>query len=128
MFETVFIPGGKMTKKLVIVQVNLKPDADPALVEKLKRCMVDEFFPAEREAPGLLSIELFERFRDLVPHQPNNRASDLAVVELWEDAEANHRWWAGKQTERLRKAMQTLTELTRLIAGETLDCHYTLVG
>jgi len=69
-----------------------------------------------------------ERFRDPVPHQTNNRASDLTVVELWEDVEANHRWWAGKQTERLRGAMQILTALTPLIVGETLDCHYTLVG
>ncbi len=118
---------GHLARKCAIVQANHKPDADPALVEKLKRWMVDEFVPAEREAPGLLSIEVIERFRDPIPHQPNNRASDMAVVELWKDAAANHRWWAGNQTERLRKAMQTATELMQPIAGEMLDCHYIVV-
>ena len=116
-----------MTKKRVIVQWNLKPDADPALVEKLKRRMIDEFIPAEKEAPGLLSIELVERFRDPVPHQPNNRASDLAVIELWEDAEANHWWWAGNQTERMKRAMQIANEILEPIVAESLDCHYTVV-
>lgn len=82
-----------MAKKRVIVQFNLKPDADPALVEKYKKWVIEEFIPAEKEAPGLLSIEFVERFRGPVPHQPNNRASDFALVELWEDAEANH--WCG---------------------------------
>lgn len=117
-----------MAKKRVIHQVNLKPDADPALVDKFVKWMIEEFVPAEREAPGLLSIEVVERQREPVPHQPDNRASDLALVELWEDAEANHRWWAGDKTERLREAQKVARELLQSIVAESLDCHYTVLG
>ncbi len=116
-----------MAKKRVIVQLNLKPDADPDLVKKFVKWMIEQWIPAEREAPGLLSIELVERQRDPVPHQPNNRASDFALIELWESAEANHRWWAGNQTERLREALKVARDLQQPIAGESLDCHYTVI-
>ena len=116
-----------MAKKRVIVQLNLKPDADPAQVDKFVKWMIEEWVPAEREAPGLLAIEFVERQREPVPHQPNNRASDFALIELWEDAEANHRWWAGEQTERLREARRVARELVQPIAAETLDCHYTVL-
>lgn len=113
------------SKYFVIVQGNLKENADPVLVEKWKRWMISEFMPAEKEAPGLISIELVERFRDPVPHQPNNRASDLAIVEFWESAEANHQWWAGDQTERLKRAFESGRDLD--VIGEMLDCHYSVL-
>ena len=116
-----------MAKKRVIVQLKLKQDADPALVEKWEKWFVEEWIPAEKEAPGLLSIELVERQRDPVPHQPNNRASDFALVELWESAEANHWWWAGNQTERMKKVQKIGRDLVQPIAGEILDCHYTVI-
>jgi hypothetical protein len=123
-----------MAKKRVIVLFNIKPGAEPTLADAVKKMMIEEFMPAQKEAPGLLSIEIVERFREPIPHQPDNRASDFALVELWEDAEDNHRWWAGNmfapKSERLKKVMQDFRAFMESPAGEYvefLDCHYTVI-
>ncbi|MBC8234342.1 antibiotic biosynthesis monooxygenase [bacterium] len=124
-----------MAQKRVIILFNIKPGAEPAIADSLKKMIIEEFIPAEKEAPGLLSIELVERFSEPIPHQPDNRASDFALVELWEDAEDNHRWWAGNmfapKSDRLKKVMQDFKAFMESPAGEYvefLDCHYTVIA
>jgi hypothetical protein len=116
-----------MSKRRVIIRSTLKPDADPALVEKLKVFMQEEFPPALRKAPGLLSLEFAERFRGPVTHAPSNKASDFALIELWQDGEANHRWWAGNQTERWKKVWETWRTDYMPVFAELAACHYTVV-
>jgi hypothetical protein len=123
-----------MATKRVIVMFNIKPGADSGTAAYLKKKITEEFIPAEKEAPGLLSIEFVERFRDPIPHEPINSASDFGFVELWKDAKSNHDWWAGNmfspKSERLKKVMQDFKALMESPQGkfvELLDCHYTVV-
>jgi hypothetical protein len=84
-----------MARKRIVVMFKVKPGADPGILANLKKIMLEEFIPAEREAPGFISIEAVERYSDPIPHEPNNSASDFAFIELWKDAKSNHDWWAG---------------------------------
>ncbi len=123
-----------MSKKCVIAMFNVKTGSDPGISANLKKMLREEFIPAEKEAPGLLSIELIERFRDTIPHEPDNKASDIAFVELWEDAESNHDWWAGNmfspKSERMKEVMKKFKSFMESPEGanvELLDCHYTVI-
>ncbi len=123
-----------MSKKCVIAMFNVKPGADPGTLANLKKMMLEEFIPAEKEAPGLLSIEAIERFSEPIPHEPNNSASDFAFVELWKDAESNHDWWAGNmfspKSERMKEVMKKFKSFMESPEGanvELLDCHYTVI-
>lgn len=122
-----------MPKKCIIAMFNIKPGADPGIAANLKKFLLEEFIPAEKEAPGLISIELIERFRDPVPHEPDNKASDIAFVEFWEDVESNHDWWAGNmfapKSENMKKAMNKFKAFLESPEGanvELIDCHYTV--
>ena len=113
---------------------NVKTGADPGTLANLKKMMLEEFIPAEKEAPGLISIEAGERFSEPIPHQPNNSASDFAFVELWKDAESNHDWWAGNmfspKSERMKEVMKKFKSFMESPEGanvELLDCHYTVI-
>ena len=117
-----------MAKRRVIIMSTLKPGVDPAQVEKFKGFMLEEFLPALREAPGLLSVEFAERFRGPIAHAPSNRASDVALIELWQDGEANHRWWAGNQTERWRAVWEEWCTDYMPLFDELLACHYSVLG
>lgn len=77
-----------MSKRRVIITFNVKPGADSGALSDLKKLMLEEFIPAEKEAPGLLSIEAMERFSKTIPHVKENFARDFAFTELWEDAES----------------------------------------
>jgi hypothetical protein len=114
-----------MARYCVIDNLNLKQDADPAVVEEWRRRMVQEFVPVFlEEAPGLLSAVLVERHRDPIPHWLDNRASDFAWVEFWESAEANHQWWGGGMTERFKKARSITRDLRLQIQGEIwVSCY-----
>ncbi len=123
-----------MSKKCVIAMFNVKAGSDPGISANLKKMLREEFIPAEKEAPGLLSIELIERFRDTIPHEPDNKASDIAFVELWKDAESNHDWWAGNifspKSERMKEVMKKFKSFMESPEGanvELLDCHYTVI-
>ena len=123
-----------MSKKRIIVMFNVKPGADPGISANLKKLLREEFIPAEKEAPGLLSIEFVERFRDTIPHQPDNKASDFAIVVLYKDAESNHDWWAGNmfspKSERMKEVMKKFKSFMESPEGanvELLDCHYTVI-
>jgi hypothetical protein len=123
-----------MAKKCIVVMFNVKPGADPGTLANLKKMILEEFIPAEKEAPGLLSIEAVERFSELIPHEPNNSASDFAFVELWKDAESNHDWWAGNmfspKSDRMKEYMQKFKAFIESPEGkyvEFIDCHYSVV-
>ncbi len=113
---------------------NVKPGAESGTLAELKKMMLEEFIPAEKEAPGLLSIEAIERFSEPIPHQPNNSASAFAFVELWKDAESNHDWWAGNmfspKSDRMKEVMKKLKAFMESPEGqyvEFLDCHYSVI-
>lgn len=114
-----------MSKKHIIIMFNVKPSADPGISANLKKILHEEFIPAEKEAPGLLSIEFVERFRDTIPHQPDNKASDFALVELWEDAESNHDWWAGNmfspKSERMKEVMKKFKSFMESPEGANVE-------
>ena len=115
-----------MARVCVIDRLNLKRDANPAAVEEYLSWLVEEWIPMLLEdAPGLLSCELVERRREPIPHLPDdrNRASDLAWVEFWESAEANHRWWGGGMTERVNKALRRWFQ----IQGDVEVSFYTVI-
>ncbi|KPL15840.1 hypothetical protein AMJ74_00550 [candidate division WOR_3 bacterium SM1_77] len=123
-----------MAKKRIVVMFNVKPGADPATLGNLKKMMVEEFIPAEKQAPGLISIEAVERYSDPIPHEPNNSASDFAFVELWKDAESNHDWWAGNmfspKSARMKEVMQKFKAFMGSPEGkyvEFLDCHFSVI-
>jgi hypothetical protein len=123
-----------MAKKRIVVMFNVKPGADPGTLGNLKKMMLEEFIPAEKEAPGLISIEVVERFSEPIPHQPDNKASDFAFVELWKDAESNHDWWAGNmfspKSDRMKEVMNKFKEFMESPEGkyvEFLDCHYSVI-
>ena len=123
-----------MAKRRVLVMLSVKPGADPGTLPMLRKFLVEDFIPAEKEAPGLLSIEMDERYAEPIPHKPENGASDLAFIELWKDAESNHDWWAGDifspKSERMKKAMGRMGEILGSPEGkfiEFLDYHYSVV-
>ena len=123
-----------MAKKRIVVMFNVKPGADPGTLGNLKKMMVEEFIPAEKQAPGLISIEAVERYSDPIPHEPNNSASDFAFVELWKDAESNHDWWAGNmfspKSARMKEVMQKFKAFMESPEGkyvEFLDCHFSVI-
>ena len=123
-----------MAKKRIVAMFNVKPGADPSTLPKLKKFILEEFIPAEKEAPGLISIEASERFSEPIPHEPNNSASDFAFVELWKDAESNHDWWAGNlfspKSDRMKEVMQKFKALIESPEGkyiELLDCHFSVI-
>ena len=123
-----------MAKKRVIVLYNFKPGADPSVSATIRKMILEDFIPAEKEAPGLISIEFIERSVEPIPHEPDNKASELGFVELWEDAASNNDWWAGDifapKSERMKKVMGKLKSFLETPAGEyveLLDCHYTVV-
>jgi hypothetical protein len=123
-----------MAKKRIVVMFNVKPGADPGTSANLKKWILEEFIPAEKEAPGLLSIEASERFSAPIPHQPNNSASVFAFVELWKDAESNHDWWAGNifspKSDRMKEAMKKFKAFMESPEGhyvEFLDCHSSVI-
>lgn len=123
-----------MAKKCVVATFSVKPGADPGILDNLKKTILEEFIPAEKEAPGLLSIEVMERFTDTIPHQPNNSAGDIAFVELWKDAESNHDWWAGNifapKSHRMKEVMGNFKAFLESPDGqyvEFTDCHYSII-
>ena len=122
-----------MAKKRVIVLYNFKQGADSSLKEAVRKLVIEDFIPAEKEAPGLISIEFIEKFTDPIPHEPNNQASAFGFVELWENAESNNDWWAGNifepKSERMKAVMEKFGALLGSPGGELvefLDCHYTV--
>ena len=123
-----------MAKKCVVAMFNVKPGAGPGTLAELKKLFLEDFIPAEKEAPGLLSIEVMERFSEPVPHEPTNSASDFAFVELWKDAESNHDWWAGNlfspKSDRMKEVMKKFKAFLESPQGkyvELLDCHYSVI-
>jgi hypothetical protein len=113
---------------------NVKRGADPGILAKVKKLVFEEFIPAEKEAPGLLSIEKLERFPEPIPHEPNNSASDFAFIEIWKDAKSNHDWWAGDmfspKSDRMKEVMKKFKEFLDSPDGkyfELLDCHYSVM-
>ncbi len=123
-----------MAKKRIVVMFNVKPGADPGTLANLKKLILEELIPAEKEAPGLLSIEAVERYSEPIPHEPNNSASDFAFVELWKDAESNHDWWAGNifspKSDRMKEVMKKFKAFMESPEGqyvEFLDCHYSVI-
>jgi hypothetical protein len=108
---------------------------EPGTLANLKRMILEEFIPAEKQAPGLLSIEAVERFSGPIPHEPKNGASDFAFVELWKDAESNHNWWAGNmfspKSDRMKEVMQKFKSFMESPEGkyvELVDCHYSVIS
>jgi hypothetical protein len=123
-----------MSKKRIVAVFNVKPGADPDTLANLKKLVIEEFIPAEKEAPGLLSIEVVERFSRAIPHEPNNSASDFGFTELWKDAESNHDWWAGNlfvpKSDRMKEVMKKFKTFMESPQGkyiELLDCHYSVI-
>ena len=123
-----------MSKQRVVVMFNIKPGAEPGTLAKLKKLMLEEFIPAEKEAPGLISIEAIEPFSKPIPHVPNNSASDFAFVELWKDAESNHDWWAGNifapKSERMKEVMKKFKSFLESTEGANIEFtegHYTVI-
>ena len=123
-----------MAKKRIVVMLNVKPGADPGTLADLKKWLLEEFIPAEKEAPGLISIEAVERFSQTIPHEPKNSASDIAFVELWSDAKSNHDWWAGNifspKSDRMKAVMnkfKSVMESPQSKYIELIDCHYSVI-
>jgi len=123
-----------MAKKRIVAMFNVKPGADPGTLADLKKWVLEEFIPAEKQAPGLLSIEAVERFSGTIPHEPNNSASDFAFTELWKDAKSNHDWWAGNifspKSDRMKEVMKKFKTFMESPQGkyiELLDCHYSVI-
>ena len=123
-----------MAKLCVVVTFKVKSGASPEASAGLKKMLIEEFIPAEKEAPGLISIELLERLRDPIPHYPDNSASDVAFIEFWEDTKSNFDWWAGDilapKTDRMKKASQKFMAFMESPDGknvEFFDNHYTVV-
>ena len=123
-----------MAKIRVVVLLNVKPGADPGILPMLRKFLLEQFVPAQKEAPGLISIEVDEKYRARIPHKETNDASDLAFVELWESAESNHDWWAGDlfspKSDRMKEVMRNFADILQSPEGkyiEFLDCHYTVV-
>lgn len=123
-----------MAKLCVVVSFKIKSGASPEVAAGLKMMLMEDFIPAEKEAPGLISIELLERLQDPIPHYPDNRASDIAFIELWEDTKNNFDWWAGDVTapksDRMKQAMKKFFAFMESPDGkyvEFMDSHYTVV-
>jgi hypothetical protein len=123
-----------MAKRRVVVLINVKPGADPGTIPMLKKFLLEQFVPAEKEAPGLISIEVDEKYREAIPHKETNDASDLAFIELWESAESNHDWWAGDifspKSDRMKEVMRNFADVLQSPEGqyiEFMDYHYTVV-
>lgn len=127
-----------MAKKCIVAMFNIKPGADPGIAANLKKMMkkmmIEEFVPAEKEASGLISIDVVERFPNPIPHEPDNKASDLAFIEFWKDAESNHDWWAGNmfspKSDRMKEVMQKFKAFMESPEGqyvEFLDCHFSVI-
>jgi hypothetical protein len=123
-----------MAKKRVVAMFNVKPGADPGTLAALKKWVCEEFIPAEKEAPGLLSIELSERYSEKIPHTSKNDASDFTLIELWKDAASNHEWWAGNlfepKSDRMKGIMKQFKAVLESPQGqyiEFLDCHNSVI-
>ena len=118
-----------MAKYRVVVLFHVKSGTDSSTKAELRKFFLEEFIPAEKEAPGLLSIEGSERYSGTIPHQPNNSASDIGLVELWKDAESNHDWWAGNllspKSDRMKEVMNKFKTYMEYI--EFQDCHFTVI-
>jgi hypothetical protein len=113
---------------------NTKPGANPGTLANLKKIMLEEFIPAEKEAPGLLSIEAMDPFSEPIPHVPKNSASDFTFIELWKDAESNHDWWAGNifapKSERMKEVMKKFKSFLESPEGanvEFTEYHCTVI-
>ena len=123
-----------MAKLCVVVSFKIKPGASPEVAASLKKMLIEDFIPAEKEAPGLISIELLERLGEPIPHYPDNNASDVAFVELWVDTMNNFDWWAGDVTkpksDRMKQAMKKFFAFMESPEGQSVelfDSHYTIV-
>ena len=123
-----------MAKLCVVVSFKIKSGASPEVAAGLKKMLMEDFIPAEKEAPGLISIELLEKLGEPIPHYPDNSASDVAFVELWEDTKNNFDWWAGDVTvprsDRMKQAMKKFFAFMESPEGQSVeffDSHYTVV-
>ena len=123
-----------MAKLCVVVSFKIKSGASPEVAAGLKKMIMEDFIPAEKEAPGLISIELLEKLGEPIPHYPDNSASDVAFVELWEDTKNNFDWWAGDVTvprsDRMKQAMKKFFAFMESPEGQSVeffDSHYTVV-
>jgi hypothetical protein len=123
-----------MAKKRVIVMYHIKPGTGPDTLAKLKSLVLQDFVPAEKEAPGLLSIEVLEPPSEPIPHVPDNSATELAFIELWKDAESNNDWWAGDifapKSQRMKKVMAKFRSFLESPDGANVgftQCHCTVV-
>ena len=123
-----------MAKLCVVVTFKIKPGAGPEVAAGLKKMLTEHFIPAEKEAPGLISIDLLERLGEPIPHYPDNSASPVAFIELWEDAKSNFDWWAGDVTQpksdHMKEVMKEFFAFMESSDGknvEFVDSHYTVV-
>ena len=123
-----------MAKLCVVVSFKIKSGASPDVAAGLKKMLIEDFIPVEKEAPGLISIELLERLGEPIPHYPENSASAVAFIELWEDTKSNFDWWAGDVTapksDRMKQAAKKFFSFMESPDGkyvEFVDSHYTVV-
>jgi hypothetical protein len=123
-----------MAKYRVVVMFSVKPGVSPGTLAELKKYFLEDFIPAEKDAPGLISIEACERYSEPIPHQPNNSASEFAFIELWKDAESNHDWWAGNmfspKSDRMKEVVKEFKAVLESPEGKYIefqDCHYSVI-
>jgi hypothetical protein len=111
----------------VVASFQVRPRTNRETRDAIEEFFLKTFVPAEREAPGLLSIEMCTPYRGRIPHQPNNSASDYCLVELWKSYKYNHKWWDGDLSLPLSPRMQeVMGYFMENIEPhvEIQDCHY----
>ena len=123
-----------MAKLRCVVSYNVKAGADPGTLSLLRKFLIEDFVPAQREAPGLISIEVDEKYIEPVPQEGVDEASDLAFLELWVSPESHLDWWTGDnsspRSDRLKAAMRKMDSIMQSPQGqyiESVDYHYTVV-